>query len=299
MRKSVLQKVFSAAIISLGAIASSLPAQAGTIINGWNYARDDYSYDGSGPSGFNKDSRWDIYGVGFKTVGNEIWVGINSSNSINGVEYNRNNVGFGDLFLDFNNPISGSSFQAAQGSLVGVRFAPNADGVATTPIGVYTNVAGKSVAGNNSGYPNLNNYNNAAKNATGSDSRFGDLLWTDPYYAPYTSGSPSLPNVIASGTRFNNGNVRNLTSTELANSLFPTQINLTSSNPNTFGFAFTLPDSYKGKEFLATLGFDCSNDTVSVRPVPVPPAIAGILAAGALGGWRAARRKKQDKVVEA
>ncbi|OIP70962.1 MAG: hypothetical protein AUK48_13075 [Oscillatoriales cyanobacterium CG2_30_44_21] len=294
MKVSSIKKIFASAIVSMGAIAISLPAQAGTLINGWNYARDDYSYDGSGSGGFNEKSRFDIYGVGFKSVGNEIWVGINSSNALNGVGSSPN-VGFGDLFLDFSN--GANTFAQAQGSLIGIRFAPNSDGIANTPRGVYTNVTGKSVAGANDGFPNLKNYNDGVKTATGGNSRFGDLLWTDPYYAPYTSGSGSLPNVIDRGNIVAGGNLRNLSSAELANSLFPTTINLSSTNPNTLGFAFTLPDSFKGRDFLATLGFDCSNDTIAVKPVPVPPAIAGILVAGALGGWRAANRKKQSKAA--
>ncbi len=297
MKVSILQKVVSALVVSLGMIATGLPAQAGNLIDGWNYARDDYSYDGSDSTGFSANSRYDIYGVGFKTVGNEVWVGINSSNSLYGVGTGADNISFGDLLLDFSN--GSNTFAQSQGSLVGVRFAPNSDDISSRPLGVYTSVTGKSVASTNSGYPNLNNYNNDVKSYTGSESRFGDLKWNDSYYAAYTSGAASLPNVIASGTGFSGGNLRNLSSNELASSLFPTSINLTSNNLNTFGFAFTLPDAYKGRQFLATLGFECSNDTIAVKAVPVPPAIAGILAAGALGGWRAARRKKQLKAIEA
>jgi len=291
-----IKKVVASSIVTLGTIAIGLPAQAGTLINGWDYARDDYSYDGADASTFNANSRYDIYGIGFKSVGNEIWVGINSSNTLNGIG-NSPNVGFGDLFLDFSN--GASTFAQAQGSLIGIRFAPKSDNIATIPLGVYTKVTGKSVAGNNQGFPNLKTYNDQVKTATGGNSRFGDLLWTDPYYAPYTSGSPSLPNVIKTGTAFSGGGLRNLSSAELANSLFPTTVNLASNNKNTFGFAFTLPDEFQGKDFLATLGFDCSNDTIAARyrAVPVPPAIAGILVAGALGGWRAGRRKKQSKAA--
>ncbi len=294
MKASFIGKVIASSIIAVGAIATSLPAQAAELINGWSYARDDYSYDGSDSFGFGANSRYDIYGMGFKAVGNEIWVGINSSNQLSGIGSSPN-VGFGDLFLDFGN--GASTFAQSQGALVGIRFAPNSDNIGAVPLGVYTNVSGKSVAANNSGYPNLQTYNNNVKNATGGDSRFGDLLWNDPYYAPYTSGSGSLPNVINNGTAFNGGGLRYLSSAEIASSLFPTNVNLASPYKNVLGFAFTLPDQFKGRDFLATLGFDCSNDTIGVKykAVPVPPAIAGILVAGVLGGLRAGKRKKQLK----
>ncbi|MBD2188311.1 XDD3 family exosortase-dependent surface protein [Pseudanabaena mucicola] len=308
MGQSVFKKVISASIVALGAIAVSLPAQAGTLINGWNYANDDQLYDGSGGlsgnANFGPASRYDFYGMGFKQVGNEIFVGINTSYKAgtNGV---INNVGYGDLFLDFGYD-SGSNFQFqnAQGALLGIRFAPNDMNPSSNLNGVYTGVKGKSVAGSNQGYTNLKTYNDKVKadNDNGNaNSRFGDLLWTDPYFAAYTPGSTSIPNVINTGT-FANNSVRSLTPAQLAAQLFPTTVNLASNNKYVYGFAFTLPDQYRGMSFLATLGFECSNDTISAyvpRPVPVPPAVAGVLVAGALGGWRAAKRKKTLNAVEA
>jgi hypothetical protein len=300
MGQSVLKKLVSASIVALGAIAVSLPAQA----NGWTYANDDQLYDGSGGlsgnANFGPDSRYDFYGMGFKQVGNEIFVGINTSYQANA---GISNVGYGDLFLDFGYD-SGSTFQSAQGALLGIRFAPNDMNPSSNLNGVYTGVKGKSVAGSNQGYTNLNTYNNNVKadNDNGNaNSHFGDLLWTDPYFAAYTPGTIALPNVIKTGT-FANNSVRALTPAELAAQLFPTTVNLASNNKYVYGFAFTLPDQYRGMSFLATLGFECSNDTISTyvpRPVPVPPAVAGVLVAGALGGWRAAKRKNQIKAVTA
>jgi len=293
MKVSILQKVVSALVVSLGAITTSLPAQAGTLINDWNYARDDYSYDGSGASGYNADSRWDIYGMGYKVVGNDVFVGINSSNSLNGVDYNGTNIGFGSLFLDFNYGKAGDNFSTAQDSMLGVRFAPHNP---AGKVGVYTGVTGQSLWKTNYGYSSYNSYTNAA-----GTSRVGDLASNDPYLAPYINNNSPLPLEIAKGTLFNGGNLSYLTQSDLVAIGFPTAIALPSANPNTFGFKFTLPSQYQGQQFLATLGFECGNDQVAVAPipVPVPPAIAGILAAGALGGWRAARRKKQLKAIEA
>ncbi len=291
MKKSVAQKIASAIVVSLGAIATTLPAQAGTLINDWNYARDDYSYDGSGATGFNADSRWDIYGMGYKVIGNDVYVGINSSNSLYGVNYNGNNIGFGSLFLDFGYGNSGNNFSTAQGtnSLVGIRFAPNND-FGGASVGVYTGVTGQSVAASNSGYSSYNSYTSTAGN-----SRVGDLASNDSYFSPYINGGGSLPLEIATGTLFAGGNLSYLSQTDLTTLGFPPTIYQASANPNTFGFKFTLPNEYQGRQFLATLGFECGNDVVAVKPVPVPPAIAGILAASVLGGWRATRRKKQIK----
>jgi len=307
MKKSLLQKIVSAAIISLGAIAVSLPAQAGSLINDWEYARDDYNYDGSGSGGFNVNSRYDFYGMGFKRVGNEMFVGI-STTYVAGASGTTTGVGYGDLFLDFNYGKPNNSFSAAQGALVGIRFAPNDT---NTGNGVFTEVKGKSVASTNNGYGpkynNLKGYNDLVKsNNSGQDSHFGDLAWIDPnkapnapenlYFADYRSGANSIPNVIDTG-KYANGSVRTLSAGELASfASIPVNITYDANKKTVFGFAFTLPEELRGNAFLATLGFECSNDTISgyvPKAVPVPPAIAGIIAAGAFGGWRAARRKKQ------
>lgn len=308
MKNLFVWKLASALLISLGALSVSLPAQASTLINGWYYANDDQRYDGSGGvSGdalFSATSRYDFYGFGFKQVKQELFVGINTS-YLAGASGTVNNVGYGDLLLDFGYS-SGSTFSSAQGSLVGVRFAPNDSAKGN---GVYTGVTGKSVASTNSGYSNLKAYNNKVKadndnkNLANKNSQFGDLEWNDPYFADYTKNdSVAVPNVIASGAKYDGGNVRSLSTADLAAAMFPTTINLTSSYPNIFGFAFTLPEEIRGLSFLATLGFECSNDTISgyvpKRPVPVPPAIAGILVAGAIGGWRI-KRKQQAKANQA
>jgi len=295
MKVSVFQKIASALVVSLGAIVASLPAQAGNLVNGWNYARDDYSYDGSSPNGYNASSRWDIYGMGYKVIGNDVFVGINSSNSLDGVNYNSKNIGFGALFLDFDYGKTGNNFSTVQGtnSLVGIRFAPNND-FGGASVGVYTGVTGQNIAANNNGYASYNAYTTSA-----GTSMAGDLASNDSYFAPYINNGGALPLEIKTGTLFAGGNLNYLNQTDLMAIGFPPTINLASTNPNMFGFKFTLPNEYQGRNFLATLGFECSNDLVAVKPVPVPPASAGILAAGALGGWRAARRKKQLKAVAA
>jgi hypothetical protein len=307
MKNSFVRKIASALLISLGALGVSVPAQAATFINGWQYANDDQVYDGSNGSQYGRSSQYDFYGFGFKQVGQELYVGINTSYKLGGssTPANTNNssrvlagVGYGDLFLDFGyNPNGGRSFNAAQGkaNLLGVKFAPN-DSTKTVN-GVYTGVAGKSVAGTNQGYTNLNSYNNAVKadadNAAfaNKNSNFGDLAWGNTYFG----NNPA--NVINTGTLANNS-VRSLSTADLAAQLFPTTVKIDAQYKNIFGFAFTLPEEFRGMSFLATLGFECSNDTISgyipTRPVPVPPAIAGILVAGAIGGWRI-KRKQQAK----
>ncbi|MDX2254445.1 MAG: XDD3 domain-containing surface protein [Pseudanabaenaceae cyanobacterium bins.39] len=299
MKISFIKKAASIALLALGTLSIGLPAHASTLINGWNYANDDQLYDGSGGlsgnDNFGPKSRYDFYGIGFKQVGNELLVGINTSYSTTGSNV-ISGVGYGDLLLDFGYD-GGSTFKNAQGALVGIKFATNDSGVSAK--GVYTGVTGKSVAGTNSGYTSLKSYNdkvkadNDNKNLANPNSRFGDLLWSDPYFADYTGGV-SIPNVIKTGTLVNQS-VRTLTTAELAAQLFPTTVNLPSNNKKVYGFAFQLPSNLKGKSFLATLGFECSNDTVSAyvpRAVPVPPAIAGLGVAGLFGAWRTRRQTK-------
>ena len=295
MKISVIQKIAASAIISLGAIATALPAQAGSLINGWSYARDDYSYDGQDGGNLSQTSNYDIYGIGIKQVNNTLFVGINASMPLTGIPHantTNNNIGWGDLFLDFNYGKAGNNFATAQGSMIGIRFSATNDSSAPTT-GVYTGVTGKAVAGSNSGFSNLNHYANNTPNAV-----IGDLAINDPYFALYQSAP--VPNEIGKYSS-KIGEVTQLSVAELA-SLPGIQAPNGSTHPNRFGFKFDLPSSYTGN-FLGSLFLECINDSVAikgnVRPVPVPPAIAGILAAGAFGGWRAAKRKKQLKAVAA
>ena len=290
IKNSDFQKIALTLAVSLGAIAASLPAQAGTLTNGWNYARDDYSYDGTDGGNLSSTSRYDIYGIGVKQVNNEIWVGINTSMLLTGISNSRaadRNIGWGDLFLDFT---GGNSFASAQGSLLGIRFADTNDSSAATT-GVYAGVTGKSVTSINNGYPSLNEY---AKSVTGA--KIGDLgaALNNPYYAAYASAN--VPNEIGTYS-LRVGDVTALLASQL-NDL--PGLNLAGNNANKFGFKFTAPTGYSSN-FLGSLFLECINDSVAIqgniRAVPVPPAIAGILAAGAFGGWRAARRKKQQKAA--
>ena len=297
MKISVIQKIAASAIISLGAIATSLPAQAGTLINGWNYARDDYSYDGVDGSNLSATSKYDIYGIGIKQVDNYIYVGINTSTPLTGVAASSaadGNVGWGDLFLDFNYGNINNSFLSAQGSMIGIRFAATNDSGAPTT-GVYKNVTAKSVTAENSGFANLNDYKNSTST---KGARIGDLSVNDAYYAPYAS--VRVPNVIgASSPKI--GNVTALSANDLLD-LPSLNSSLAGDNSSKFGFKFERPDGFSGN-FLGSLFLECFNDSVAIqgniKPVPVPPAIAGILSAGAFGGWRAAKRKKQLKAVAA
>ena len=293
MKISIIRKVVASVIISLGAIATSLPAQAGTLINGWNYARDDYSYDGVDGNNISATSRYDIYGIGIKEVDNYIYVGINTSMPLTGVASSfaaDGNIGWGDLFLDFN--YGNSNFSSAQGSMIGIRFAATNDSGAPTT-GVYTNVTAKSVTAENNGFASLNQYSSLVP-----DARIGDLTVNDAYYAPYASAR--VPNAIgASSSRI--GDVTALLASDLSD--LP-GLNLAGDNSSKFGFKFERPVGLSGN-FLGSLFLECFNDAVAIKgnlnskPVPVPPAIAGILAAGALGGWRAAKRKKQLKAIAA
>lgn len=295
MNKSFIQKVASALVVALGAIATVLPAQAGTLVNGWNYARDDYSYDGYNNGNLSATSQYDIYGIGIKEVGNEIWVGVSASTPLTGVYSSAaadHNIGWGDLFLDFNYGKPNNSFTSAQGSLIGIRFSATNDSDAPTT-GVYTGVTAKSVTQENSGFSSLNQYATYVPNA-----KIGDLALNDPYYSGYKYAR--VPNVISSySSRV--GDVTALLPSALAD--FPNPA-LASNNLIKFGFKFERPVGFSG-EYLGSLFLECFNDSVAIRgtsrsrSVPVPPAIAGVLVAGALGGWRMTKRKKQLKAVVA
>lgn len=292
----------------LGAIACFLANVPNAFASGlWNYTYDSNndSIAGNGFGGLQiGGTAYEVYGTGYK-VDNESFVFGISTNLPREGRYTgpylgnypvqNNSIALGDLLLNF----TGTSLDAANGGLVGIRFAPNNDaGVSGT--GLFGNVSAISKANQNAGWQ-LGAWRNTVQNAGGNPTH-GTLSANDPYFG----GNPYVPTVIGSGVKL--ADITLLDGFGLQQAGFNTGM---FGGSHTFGFKLDRSHFPVGN-FLASLFYECFNDGTAffgnvppvppiisdpdtTRSVPVPPAFLGIAAAGLLGGKKLLQRKKQVK----
>ena len=295
-------------------------AEAGTFVNGWNYARD-YSYDGTGGYSSRTDpdtglsystSAYEIYGLAIHQEGETVTVGINANMGLGGNYFSGaadKNVGWGDFMFN------------AGGQKYGVHFSQdndsfgrgNQDGALDDfaprhTLGLYKDITTKDVSAVNSGWSSLESHYNATKDrAVNSAERnagiksFGDLEGSEMDF--YTQ-SRSSGNAIASGTKVENDNFQLLNQTELSN------LGLDFGNAfdvanhrlgtHTFGFSFTRTPEMLG-DFVAHLFAECINDgaaivgkfeeVVAEVPVPEPTATVGLALFGLMAAGSKLRKR--------
>ncbi|MEA5573018.1 XDD3 family exosortase-dependent surface protein [Calothrix sp. UHCC 0171] len=301
-------------------LAFILAGQKASFAADWMYARDavgDYLSSSTARD-------YDIFGIGIKDDGDNVFVGINSNMSRDGYNvsqricsggqcYNisNGNIGWGDLFFDFSgNREFGTSNDNRQ--LFGVRFAPGND--SKVGLGIYNNVYGVGVQGQNAGYLNFGrHYNSLPTQQQKQTTNVGDLAWNDSYWGSrytYSGNREAVPNVIALGDRI--GDVELLDSNSLYAAGFGQGL---FQGSQLFGFKFSRSLLPSGN-FIASLFEECLNDAIALRgrfdvpipkivtppqpPVTLPPiesvpepsAIAGLIMVALLGGKRVLRLKR-------
>ncbi|MGD1850533.1 MAG: XDD3 family exosortase-dependent surface protein, partial [Cyanophyceae cyanobacterium] len=142
------------AVVSIAPIASANPF-VGTH-DGWTYFQDSAN-DGTGGNGI-----FEMYGMAYKQNGNTLSFAINSAMGIEGNYWNGaadNNVGYGDLMLNFG------------GTKYGVRFSDSNDsGVAET--GLYSDITTMDVTSTNSGWKSAKAYESYVRNNMNGEARF-------------------------------------------------------------------------------------------------------------------------------
>ncbi|MGI0486795.1 PEP-CTERM sorting domain-containing protein [Pantanalinema rosaneae CENA516] len=252
-------------------------AQAFGLGSNWSYSLDAVG-DGSG------GSVYDIRGMAMRIVGDELHVALNSNLAITGTSHSRaadGNIGWGDLFFNF----TGKSFNEAQGSLFGVRFASTND--SPVAVGVYSNVQATSVTSTNDGYSSLNQYYNAGfdrANTMGSEG-----LTTKTQVLNYFGGNGPINNVIGSGNQI--GGITMLSASLLSGLNFGSN-----AGSQTFGFSLNrnlLPSG----SFLSNIFLECGNDGVAMKSeaVPEPATMLGAtLGLAGLAGAKRMRRRKEE-----
>jgi hypothetical protein len=327
-----INKVLGVTAASLCTIfAAGQSAQAidfRTPTSDWTYVNDSVrdGTDGSlsgggGGGGVGRSSAFEFFGMAFKEVGNEVFIGINSNLDITGQSNSRaadKNIGYGDLFFNFT---SGTLHEAsAQQQLFGIRFAgTNDSGVSET--GVYSNVTGMNVTSINNGWSKFNDYKNWVSNTakdkltdgsgkvinTGAKGEvgFGDLTvdeandYLNKKNGQLVSGNHKVLNSIQSGTKI--GDISMLSELELETLAFATDNNPEYSKAKTFGFKFDknlLPDG----DALISLLAECINDGMAMKvkfeptvpPVPVPEP-STVVSLGLIGIALAGIRKKSHQ----
>jgi hypothetical protein len=140
--KNILKVTAAAAFL---VVSGSQAAQAGELVNNWNYAYDS-AKDGWTGGTVGADSAYEFYGMAVSEQDDNIFIAFNANLGIDGKAYSgagNGLVGWGDLFFNF----SGKDLKTAneEGSLFGIRFSSTNDSGASQT-GVYKNVTGKNVA---------------------------------------------------------------------------------------------------------------------------------------------------------
>ncbi|MEM9245239.1 MAG: PEP-CTERM sorting domain-containing protein [Cyanobacteria bacterium P01_F01_bin.153] len=271
---------------SLGAIAcisavAAPQANAGTVVNGWNYAVDSFNDGYTGQLG----GKYEFYGLGIKQVGNEVIVGIDSRFPLEGDDLNG--IEWGDLFFNF----GGGTMSEGNGDFLAVRFAGGND-ASVSETGVFTNASGQFV---DNGFDSVGDHASTV-NSEGGFASVGDLASNDPYFdASY--------NVLLNGTKV--GDIAMLDEASLSSYGFNlndapgTMIGQPESSflsgadfgaRQSFGFKFELPPGMVG-EFVAHIAAECFNDSVAIKGefigerenVPEPSMLLGLAGVVGLG----------------
>jgi hypothetical protein len=279
-----INKVLGITAASLCTIfAAGQPARAidfRTPTSDWTYVNDSFR-DGTDGSinGVGRSSNYEMFGMAFKEVENELYFAINSNLGLEG-QYNQkaadNNIGWGDMLFNFT---SGNLQEAsAQEQLFGIRFAgTNDSGVSET--GVYSNVTGMNVSSINNGWTKFNQYKNWVSNSakdklTDENGKvinvgakgevgFGDLTVDEAsqYFNPKNQNRKTL-NSIQSGTKI--GDITMLTEQELETLAFATDNNPEYNEVKTFGFKFDKNLLPEGDALISLLA-ECINDGIAMK----------------------------------
>jgi hypothetical protein len=291
LSKTTIHWIYSAAIFCTIFAVQQQKATAAVLHNGWNYAIDSFNDGVTGPIIGGAD--FEFYGIAVKETSDRAFIAINSNLSLAGYTdplAQRGNINYGDLFFNF----SGQNFNTANTnhSLFAVRFAEGNDSTVTTT-GVYSNVAAKNVTKTNSGFVNLNQYNNIVE-SEGKTPSMGDLTATDPYLQQ--TGSWTVLNSIAVGTKV--GEINFLNQATL-NALGLDFSHFNAVGSQTIGFSFDKSTMPSGS-YIANFFAECANDAIAIKgsfeAVPEPSTWLGTLVGFSILGIGVAKRKIKSKI---
>lgn len=300
MKLNSIQTLIGTAATTACLLSMTGVAQAGTFVNGWNYARD-YFNDGTG--GYtNGVSVYEIYGMAVHQDGDTITVGINTNLGLQGTYHDPakdDNIGWSDFLFSVGGQQYGIHFAQTNDSFGrGLNSAALDAAQGTNALGLYKDITTKNVTAVNDGWSTIkahydytkNRAQNVADRNAGVKS-LGDLESSETSFYTANRGAPTS---IKSGTKVENDNFQLLNSTQLS-SLgldFSKAFGVASNKlgTQTFGFSFTKTPEMLG-EFVSYLFAECTNDGIALKgtfeevkvpgvPVPEPTAVAGLALVG-------------------
>jgi hypothetical protein len=277
-------------LITAGFTLASLSLGVNPSMAQWNYSMDS-STDGHQIGGVvGSESAFEFYGMAMMEKDGQIYIGMNSNLSLDGANSSHANDGvisYGDLFFNF----TGDGLDDAAGNLFAINFA-NRTNSGVSEAGVYRDVTGKNVAGQNSGFQHLNHHANTVNglsvNQNGGDgANMADLASNDAYWQSGINQNYKAVTSIASGQKVGGINMRE--STALA-SLGLDFASYGGAGSETFGFSFDRSLLPSG-DFIAHIFAECVNDGMAMagnlasadvdpESVPEPASILGLLAVG-------------------
>ncbi len=296
----VSSRTLVAAVCTAIVLAGST-LHAGVVVGGWDYAIDSQNDGSGGAEGF------EYRALAFKEQGGRDYFAISSGMPINGIPWSgalNNNIGHGDLFINFSSHDLDTTADYHDSNVFAVRFDATNDslnnvGGSNTTIGLFNNVTVTSLTTQNVGYSSLQQYYNAGFGR--SVGAMGDLGSTTDVVNYFGNGT--MYPTMKSGTEI--GTISLLTRSDL-NSLGLNFGQFGADPAGNYVFGFSLSDSLlPAGNFTADLFFECMNDGVAIEGtnnpgtvvpnipanVPEPGSIVlwGISAACLAG--RAARRR--------
>jgi hypothetical protein len=293
------------AIVGLIATASVMgmttqQAQAGTLLNGWNYAMDSFR-DGTYNGKVGKTSAFEFYGMAFQETADDLIFAFNTNLAFDptnpaktGVVDRKSrggSISYGDLFLNFTSP---NSFNGAQRNLYAVRFDQTNDTNGQFGVGLYKNVSTTSYTTQNDGYSTVSSHTNTVNNKLKGFADYGDLRANTTYF----NQNQAAQTAIASGTRI--GDINFLSKSMLSSmglNFGAKPINSTQEvGTQTFGFKLS-KSAFGGQlpkgNFVANLFAECGNDGVVLKGrVPEPTAMLGLTAVGLMVGAKQMKRRQ-------
>jgi hypothetical protein len=304
MKLNSIQTLIGTAATTACLLSMTGVAQAGTLVNGWNYARDYFNDGTGGEEVFNgrTASGYEIYGMALHQDGDTITVAVNTNMGLEGRYYNGandKNIGWGDFLFSVGGEQYGIHFAETNDSFGrGLNNATLDAAQGTNPVGLYKDVTTKNVTAKNSGWSTIKKHydytKNRAQNVTDRNAGIKSLGDLESSETSFYTTSRTAPTSIKSGTKVENDNFQLLNSTQLSSlglnfsNAFGVENNKLGTQ--TFGFSFTKTPEMLG-EFVSYLFAECTNDGIALKgtfeevevpsiPVPEPTAVAGLALVG-------------------
>lgn len=277
-----MKKTLTLSLAVLAGLAAT-SANAAILHNGWYYAID-ANNDGSG------GSVYEAHGLAYQISGDKMRFAFSTNMRLTGVTNNNalnDNVGHGDLFLNFTNHNMDSLADFQDTGVYAIRFASTNDSLgnvngSNTTLGVFDQITPVKLSTNNNGWSSYQAYVNGGFGR--NVGAMGDLNSSNADVIPYLGNDKMYTNISAGRLL---GGLLSLTRSDLTGmGIDFAHFNADPTDARVFGFEINRALLPIG-DFKAHYLEECTNDGMAIfgsNPVPEPASFAaiGIGAAGLL-----------------